>query len=479
MERTEQSQLEKLNLQAAHKLDPTLFPKLSHLEDSDYLRNFGIFIPGKEELPQGFLRLYASDFIVEEIDSTGQVLTIERPTELTSPPSRDPSNESHRALFATLVKCNISTHEVVREMAAKLDCPVENIRYAGLKDKHAITAQTISFHNISTEKIASLPPSAHYFLKDWRWDKGSMDRGGLKGNRFTLFIRTPQPVQSQNFLDLEKQLSKQGFYNFYYLQRFGVPRLINFQWGFEILRGHYQECVTSFLTESNERELPFFSQLREKIRGLIPDWSAIRKLLEPYPLIMHNEIRLIEALQANNGDYLKALVAMPDQTMLWVYAFASLLFNEQLTRLIQTNKQIPEFLPLLLSPDPQDLASYRELLSVVGGWPLDFKNLRPFKHIYIQKRKIQTKEKISIEQSSFSPEGVCLRFSLNKGEYATTFLAHLFNIISGAPPAELSSATEIDTAALMGNNSNHGTLDYFRPVNLDKNSSFLDDNSNT
>ena len=38
-----------------------------YAEDATFLRQFGIIIPGKQKMQSVFLKLFASDFIVEEI----------------------------------------------------------------------------------------------------------------------------------------------------------------------------------------------------------------------------------------------------------------------------------------------------------------------------------------------------------------------------------------------------------------------------
>jgi len=472
MERFDIKKAEIQKLYEAYKIDPSLFTRNPYIEDAAFLRTFGIVIPGKETFPLGYLKLYASDFIVEEISREGSVYTIDSPPSPTEVPTRDPSNTDHRALFATLVKCNISTIEIMEEMAKKLGCPTSSIRYAGLKDKNGITAQAISFHNVTYEKISTLF-SKHYFLKDFRWGKGSIEKGGLTGNRFTLFIRTPKPIDQAAFTEQERKVNAEGFYNFFYLQRFGSPRFMAYELGFDILRGKYQDAVIKFITRTSERELPYFRQLRDQIRGCIPDWKKVQELIAPYPLIMFNEHSLVGHLVNHPDDYIGALKAVNEQVTLWVYSFGSLLFNETVSAYIQNGEPVPEKIPLFMSDQREDTEFYAHFLKQLGYYPPDLRNLKPFPHIQFQRRMVVCREKIDIDNIAFSPEGIAVRFSLNKGEYATTFLSHLFNIISGHPPDDIPGDL-VDSSSILGHESISATLDYFKDVNGSRKNSGFD-----
>ena len=466
MDRLQVKMRETAALQEAFKVRPDLFTQSSYVEDAALLRDFGIVIPGKESFTAGYLKLFPSDFIVEEIRADGTVCTIERPVTDEAVPTKVAGDDGQRALFATLVKCNISTLEAVEEIAKKLGCSAGNIHYAGLKDKNAVTAQAISFHGIDFGKLSGIN-GPHYFLKDMRFGKGSVEKGNLKGNRFTLFVRTKGSADEAAFNDRAQKLAQKGFYNFYWLQRFGVPRMVNYRWGFDILRGRYKETVVSYLTDSNERELPYFADLRKQIVRLVPDWKAIKVLIERYPIIMNNENIMLDYLLKSESDYLGALKAVEDQAMLWVYGVASLLFNETLSTYIQTERPLPESVPLLMSDKQEDIAFYSDFLKSIKYFPPEFKNIRPFPKIRLQHRAVQCVEKVTIDEAAFSPDGVSLRFSLKKGQYATTFLSHLFNIISGKPPEDISKSRRPVFGGTDGVGMS-GVLGYFKDTDTSK-----------
>jgi hypothetical protein len=58
---------------------------------------------------------------------------------------------------------------------------------------------------------------------------------------------------------------------------------------------------------------------------------------------------------------------------------------------------------------------------------------------------------------------VILNFALPKAAYATTFLAHLFNLVSGSPPKNI-SPFPLDTKATLGKGSLEEVLNRFKEV---------------
>jgi hypothetical protein len=103
--RTELKEKETLHLFEAYKKNPELFSRETFIESADVLKEFGIQIPDKESFPLGYLKLLPPDFIVEEIAKGGQVLNINYENVLSETTSVEPGP----TLFATLVKCGLST----------------------------------------------------------------------------------------------------------------------------------------------------------------------------------------------------------------------------------------------------------------------------------------------------------------------------------------------------------------------------------
>ncbi len=413
---------------------PHLCVPTSWIEDNAFLGNFGITISGKADLPEGVVKLLPQDFIVEEIAADGTQYTISRDSDIATA-----SDVVGDTVYATLVKCNISTFEAVRQLVEQIGCTPEQIQYAGIKDQRAITAQRISFRKVGFEKVTAVT-SPDFFLKDVVKAKGVLQPGMLWGNRFTILVRTKDALyDSATKAGLAAALAKvahDGFYNYFYLQRFSSPRYINFSWGRNILLGNYEAVVRSILIEVTPTEVQFFAGVRQALGDLWRDWAAMLAYVEEHVPhdVFQTERAALRYLVEHPGDFLGVLKLDPRQTQLWVYAFGSKLFNEYVSRTAVSGPMPPE-LPTILSPDRNDTALYRQLFEAEGVWPPTWPSLRDFPHIQRRRQTTPTTIPVSFSSVDVVPEGIKLQFTLQKGGYATTFLSHLFNLRGGSLPA--------------------------------------------
>lgn len=449
-------------LHVAARENPELFVKHSLIENATLLQEFGIIIPHKEDLPLGYLKLWPQDFIVEEVQNDGKQHTVTSIGRM----SPDTPLEFGATTYATLVKCGVSTIEVVEDLARELECDRKAIGFAGIKDKDALTAQSLSFRKIPRQKLKDIS-SPYFFLKDVSAGNGTVATADLRGNRFTILVRTDESFFEKErfvtFLDRLKTVREDGFYNFFYLQRFGTPRLANYDWALSILKGDYKKAVFDVLTYPAPRELPFFQTLREQCREHFGDWKKVHEVLAPFPIIFRHELCLVNHLETAPEDYVGALQTIPDQISLWIYALASRYFNERISRSIVGNEDLPERLPFFLSFDKNDWLPYEKEMKRDGIFPPPFQNLKPFPGIQMRHRETPTKDRAKILGVEAVDQGLILSFELSKGQYATTFLSHLFNLVSGKPPEFL--ATEVcDIKEALGESSIGETLDYFTPV---------------
>lgn len=461
-DRLRQMSLEKERLDEEKERNPELFPEITWIDDNNTLETLGIHIPNKEGLPNGYLKIMPSDFIVEEIEQNGRITSISRVSE-------DFVDQEGETVYATLVKCGLSTLEAVEELSKLLEIPKERIGYAGIKDKDAITSQAISFRGIPIEKVESLS-SPHLFLKDIRRGKGVVQKGGLQGNRFTILLRISEDSHDQqkieNALAALEKVRTEGFYNFFYLQRFGSPRLNNYKWGLSILKGDYEKAIRGLIGDPGLREIPYFINKRKEIVDLCPDWKKVLEKLEEFPLVFVSETKIVRHLLDNPTDFVGALLKVEEQVVLWVSAVASLLYNRKVSSYVLAHMEPPEFLPLFLSSDKNDWLPYTDDLEEVGIFPPDFRNIRAFRNISLQHKDIKTKDHARVDGAEVIPEGIVVRFTLGKGEYATTFLSHFVNLLGGKVQDDI-IGNVIDTKQILGDETSE-TLQYFKDLNISK-----------
>jgi TruD family tRNA pseudouridine synthase len=427
------------------------------VEDATFLRSFGIYIPNKKTFPQGVIKLTPEDFIVEEIALDGLIRDVSRG--VTSLDRIGPTPFIH----ATLVKYGMSTIDAIDDLSHSLGCQKTDIGYAGMKDKEAVTAQRISIRGVSLEKIRALH-SSFYFLKDFSAEKEPIRKGLLKGNRFTIHIRTDNSFFSadeiKHFMERLKTIQKNGFWNFYYLQRFGMPRLMNVHGGLAIMNGDYERAVRDTITKSSPYENKLLSTMREEIDSAWGNWHECIRIASDLPVLMREEIAMLRFLERNPSHWIGALQQVLDKVSLMVYSVPSLFFNEYISSALERGTEPPREIPLLLSDDTAHIDMYRPMLKSVGMSHFDGKHLRPFSIIKFMKRLVPSRDIPEIDQATPTDCGVAISFSLEKGQYATTFLAHLFNLVSGETPVFVNKQI-IDTKSVLNTGSITETLEYF------------------
>jgi len=422
------------------KTNPELFTAAS-LSEKEILSQIGIDISLLQR-PQGYVRLYLQDFIVEEILENGEISEVE-PRENTIPPLFPPFT-----LYANLIKIGISTSEALNSIAEILKITSNKIGYAGLKDIKALTSQTVAFSNIDLETFEKIKKisSPKFFLTDFSFGKGSLGPGELFGNRFTVLVRTKEKIAPINLSKSLERLNKNGFLNFYQIQRFGTPRYLSHFFGRLILEGKYKEAVLAFLTSPGLKEIPLIKKKRGEAKGFFGEWGKMEKIFEEFSYTFRNELKLLSYLEENPKNFIGALKFLKEQTTLWIYAYTSYLFN----LLISSEKsELPEEIPLCLSEDPDDRKIYEFWFQKDGTG--DFlRTLQPFRFIKFKRRFIKTKifpQKISFKTL---PKGVALSFILEKGVYATTFLMNLFDFKESLPLPEWVDTQEYDIKNILG-----------------------------
>ncbi|MBI5467255.1 MAG: tRNA pseudouridine(13) synthase TruD [Candidatus Kerfeldbacteria bacterium] len=419
---------------------PDQYERIGAFQHQDILRHIGITtIP--DQLPTGYIRFRPEDFIVEEIDQAGTVATIEP----ASVPLID--HTDHRTLYCQLIKIGIATPEALERLALALKIDRKQIGYAGLKDGGAVTSQNISLRGVPADQALALHVD-NVILKNLRYGSGAVSTGELRGNRFTLTIRTPEPVVQSELDGHVRQISA-GVLNYFGPQRFGSRWLSHF-FGRTILQGQYNQTIKSFLTDTNASERKYVAAIREAVGQQYGDWAFATELYGQYPYTFQHELTVVRHLQQHPDDWVGALTAIQEQTRLWVYAYTSWLVNQTISDLVTNQQPLPNALPIPLSSQPADLAPYRGLLEQDQIPEHFITYLRPLPFIRPQTRYVQTRIQPVMHGALSIPAGVILSFDLPAGAYATTVLMNLFTIESGQPAPAWIKADDIDAKQLLG-----------------------------
>ncbi len=444
-------QAEQAYLNEQKKLHPELFTKTEGIDVTAQLQRVGIVVP-YEPLAAGFVKFYPFDFIVEEIKKDGQIVRVDNQPSASELPPPAPF------ISADLVKIGISTIDAVRELATKFNLKETQIGYGGIKDAIALTAQRLTFSNVRKEDLESMP-ATNYFLKNFSYQNDSISQASINGNQFTILIRTKDAIAEEELRQRLDLLSANGFWNFYWLQRFG-NRLLSHWWGLLLLQGKEERAIRSFLCDPGPNELPFFANLRKQANEKFEKWEEMIELYQVLPYSMRNELILLNYLKEFRHDYVGAMRVIPEQVKLWIQAYGSFLFNKVLSFHAANPESAPASIPQLLSTNPKDLEVYREFLQK-DKIPSDFmQKIRRFDFIRFVARTTETRIVPNIHQYKIVPEGLAINFDLPKGVYATAFLSQIFTL-DGRIDKDVATA-QVDPKQILGTGSIQETKDILK-----------------
>lgn len=456
---SEEREQERELFEAERKRVPEFFVREPMIDDVSFTRWVGIEdVFGRR--PVGYTKLVPQDFIVEEISKDGTVRTVDIGESLPERPT-----EEGKTYYADLVKIGISTLEARSEIAKILGVDEKNISFAGIKDRLAITSQEISIRGIVDADALDAINADNFFIKNIRLGKGVISNGQLSGNRFGILLRLPDAISLDMKKEMERKLNEikeDGFWNFFYFQRFGTPRLISHVLGLLLLKGKYEETIRTFLTYEGSRELPYFKIIRKEIAEIWGDWNAIRKKVDRFPYHFHLERSFIHHLIARPRDFLGALHTLPDQIRLWMYAYDCFLFNRKLSELIEKG-EVSMTLPLITSFNPNDWKPYAHFLEADEA-RLPSRSYRDFPFIRVESRTWPTLQRLDVHGAVFEERIAAFSFSLPKGSYATTFLMNFFVLASGLPIVPGIPMDAVDTPAMLGTGTLAPILERFKTV---------------
>ncbi|MGO9836933.1 MAG: tRNA pseudouridine(13) synthase TruD [Polyangiaceae bacterium] len=159
-------------------------------------------------LPPGRIRERLDDFVVEEI------------------PAYAPSGEGSH-VFVRFTKTGLTTVDAVRAIARALSCETREAGHAGLKDKRAVTTQTISLQAPRGVTSADLARRAGELslegitVHEATPHGHKIKPGHLTGNRFEIVVRDVPVVRLAEVTAAFERVRREGVPNAFGPQRFG------------------------------------------------------------------------------------------------------------------------------------------------------------------------------------------------------------------------------------------------------------------
>ncbi len=272
----------------------------------------------------GFLKRAPEDFVVEEI------------------PTGIPRKDDGPFLALKIRAKNWETFRLFNEMAKRLGLRTSQIRFAGTKDKRAVTTQWIVVP-IRNEKyvLNRLSRIKNLEILEWYRTDHMLTLGELQGNRFHITVREVRPNAEEIFYSVKEELDEIGgrFPNFYGIQRFGTVRPITHVVGRLLIEGRYEEALLELIGHPFPGESEEIIEARRYLYETRDYEGAYYKMPERVGF----EKRMLEHLVRRPRDFIGAFRSLPKALrLIYIYAYQSYLFNRILSERIRRGLPISE-----------------------------------------------------------------------------------------------------------------------------------------
>ncbi|NIP33580.1 MAG: tRNA pseudouridine(13) synthase TruD [Thermoplasmata archaeon] len=256
----------------------------------------------------GRLRAEVEDFVV---------------VEESRPPAEVPDG---RFTAATITLHNWETNRFVRQMSRRLGISSKRVRFAGTKDKRAVTTQLFTLE-ADVDSVRALR-MADVEVRDLFPTDRHVSLGQLVANRFSVTVSDTgldeAELRDRTSGILEEAAAEGGFPNFYGHQRFGVQRPVSHLVGEQLVRGDPEGAVWTYLTHPGPGE----DEGTREARRELAEGRDVRQGLRRFPPSLGNERSLLEHLLHDQGDHEGAFRRLPfNLQLMFVHAYQGLAFN--------------------------------------------------------------------------------------------------------------------------------------------------------
>ena len=221
-----------------------------------------------------------------------------------------------------LKKVGLDTLEAVRVIARSWHVARRDISVAGLKDRHAQTAQTVAVRQGPDRELHrpefSLVPCGHA--------SRALQRSDVLANRFEVRLRDLSDAEARRVTVRLAEVARDGFANYYDDQRFGSARGTRGRLVAEaLLRGDAEDALRLAVATPSPLDRGALKTRRRRMRERWGRWPELLRVLPPSP-----ERRIAEALAAGRSfDEAYALLDR-DLRSLHLSALQAALFNDGL-----------------------------------------------------------------------------------------------------------------------------------------------------
>ena len=243
--------------------------------------------------------------------------------------------EGRKHAIFLLKKRNWDTMAAVKEIAKRAGISHRDIGFAGTKDRHAVTYQYISVPADAKGKVEAVQ------IRDIELKFVSYGRfiklGHLLGNRFKVIVRDVGEDAFEKTKEIVRELrGKGGFPNYFGYQRFGERRVVNHLIGKLLLQGKFDEAARLFLGYADG------SMEGDEARKNFWETGDVERALEEFPGFLRYERTLLYTYK-KTGNWKRAFLSLPLPIMrIFIHAYQSYLFNLYLSRRIEEGLLLSE-----------------------------------------------------------------------------------------------------------------------------------------
>jgi tRNA pseudouridine13 synthase len=219
-----------------------------------------------------------------------------------------------------LTKQSLGTPEAIGAIARRWNLRREQIAFAGLKDKHALTRQFVTIaggprRNLSQENLA-----LEYLGQTAR----PIHASDITANGFVVVLRDLADAAIPDLVEALQSAAEFGVPNYFDNQRFGSlgqsGEFVAEPW----CRGDYERTLWLALAEPQARDRPRERDEKQLLREAWGDWRRARQELPP-----GDRQRVAALLAMHEGDYRRAIgLLRQDLRSLWLAAYQSHLWNQ-------------------------------------------------------------------------------------------------------------------------------------------------------
>ncbi|XP_077194725.1 pseudouridylate synthase PUS7L isoform X2 [Paroedura picta] len=245
----------------------------------------------------------------------------------------------------TLRKENLETLEAIGYLSSELGVLSSDFSYTGIKDKKAITYQTMVVKKVTPKRLKELGRSIEkkgICVANVHSTSQPLRLGQLQGNHFDIIVRNLKHHShdcsaslKESIMEAIENVKKNGFINYYGPQRFGQGQNVQTdQIGLALLNEELVKAVRLFFTPEDtddpvNKAKKYFLQT-EDAKGtlaMLPDFKVREKML----------LRALNRYGINQEGCCQSWLSIPhSMRIFYVHAYCSRIWNEAASYRIKT-----------------------------------------------------------------------------------------------------------------------------------------------